>query len=277
MNTQETISSLQNPLVKQILRLQQKQSERSRSGLFVAEGRREVSLALGAGLKCHRLLLCPDIYREDPAYSLGNYLSGQLPVAKVSRQVYNKLAYRRDAEGVVLSGHQRPLSLEQLPLPETPLLLILEGIEKPGNLGAILRTADAAGVHAVILTDSQCDLYNPNTIRASLGCAFTVPVAGCTTDSAIGWLRDKRQWTEKQQPLLFAAVLQTQSKYYQANLSGAVALAFGAEDKGLSEGMRQAAHQLICIPMKGRIDSLNVGASVAILSFEVARQRDTTV
>ena len=269
---EEHISSLQNQLVKNIVRLQQKSSERRKSGMFAAEGRREVSLALSSGIRPVRLLLCPDIYTEDPSYPLKG--SDQLPlsVTTVSRAVYNKLAWRKDAEGVILVAKQADISPEKLSLPESPLLLVIEGVEKPGNLGAILRTADAAGVDALILTDSRTDIYNPNVIRSSLGCIFTVPVIRSGNHEAIQWITRTENW-KGSAPAVFSALLQTSIPYDEADMTGPTALVFGAEDKGLSDEWRAVSHQHIRIPMAGKIDSLNLAASAAILTFEAVRQR----
>ena len=269
---EEHITSLQNQLVKDIVRLQQKPAERRRSGLFVAEGRREVSLALSAGIRSVRLLLCPDIYMEDPAYPLPVPERQTHPVTTVSRTVYNKLAWRKDAEGVLLVGEQGDMSLKNLSLPESPLLLVIEGVEKPGNLGAILRTADAAGADALIVTDSRTDIYNPNVIRSSLGCLFSVPVVSCSNHEAIQWLTRAENW-KGTVPVIFSALLQTSIPYDEADMTGPTALVFGAEDKGLSDEWRAVSHQHIRIPMAGKIDSLNLAASAAILAFEVVRQR----
>ncbi len=267
---EERISSLQNPLVKQLLRLQQKSAERRRSGLFAAEGRREVSLALAGGFEAEQLLLCPDIYQEDPAYPIAPPPGS---AREVSRTVYNRLAWRSDAEGVILLGKQKQHSLSGLKLPRHPLILLLEGIEKPGNLGAILRTADAAGADALILADPKTDLYNPNTIRSSLGCAFTVPSAVCSSQEALDWISHSNEWQEAGAPRLILASLQASRHYFETDMSGGIVLAFGAEDKGLTPAFRETAHQSIRIPMAGAIDSLNLSASVAVLCFEAVRQR----
>ncbi|MGM0573816.1 MAG: TrmH family RNA methyltransferase [Bacteroidota bacterium] len=269
----EQIVSLQNPLIKQLVRLQQKASERAKTGLFIAEGRREVSLALSGRIKPHNLLICQDIYQEDPSYPIDALLSDQTDPTMISRAVYNKLAYRKDVEGVLLVGEQRDHSLSSLILPPDPLLIILEGVEKPGNLGAILRTADGAGVDGLILADEKAGIYNPNTIRASLGCVFTLPVAACSSETAITWLTRADNWQPGQRPTIYTAALQTEQNYYEADFRGATALAFGAEDKGLSAVWREASDKVIRIPMAGHIDSLNVSASVAILAFEAVRQR----
>ncbi len=269
---EEHISSLQNQLVKHIVRLQQKSAERRKTGMFVAEGRREVSLALSSGIRSVRLLLCPDIYTEDPAYPLPVPDLQTLPVTTVSRTVYNKMAWRKDTEGVLLVGKQGNMSLESLSLPESPLLLIIEGVEKPGNLGAILRTADAAGADALIVTDSRTDIYNPNVIRSSLGCLFSVPVVSSSNHEVIQWLTRPENWKDSV-PVVYSALLQTSIPYDEADMTGPTALIFGAEDKGLSDIWRAASHRHIRIPMTGKIDSLNLAASVAILTFEAVRQR----
>ncbi len=261
-----TITSTQNPLVKSILKLQQKASARKSAGLFVAEGRREVSLALAAGIQASHMLICPDIYMVDPAYPINLTAEENAPNIMVSRQVYNKLAYRKDVEGVILVGKTPHHVLEGLRLKKHPLLLVLEKVEKPGNLGAILRTSDAAGVDAVILTDPVTDIYNANVIRASMGCVFTLPVIECTARQAIDWLK-------KNHVSIYAAALQTETFYYGVEMRHATALVFGAENTGLNQAWRQAANQIIKIPMAGSIDSMNIAASAAILTFEAIRQR----
>ena len=265
------ISSLQNPLVKQVVRLQQKASERRKTGLFVVEGRREVSLAMSYGIEVDHLLISEEIYREDQLYPID--VNENQNLTYVSRAVYNKLAYRKDAEGVIMVGVQKPLSLGEQKLQANSLILVLEGVEKPGNLGAILRTADAAGVDLVILADAVTDVYSPNAIRASLGCVFTVPVVSCNGADSIRWLKDPDKHAGTSPPRIFAAALQTETIYHVCDMNGPVALVFGAEDKGLSEAWLTAAHQVIKIPMWGAIDSLNVAASVAVMCFEVRRQR----
>lgn len=259
------ISSLQNPLIKSIRRLQQKASERKKTALFVAEGRREVSLALAAGFVPEHLLLCEDIYHADDNYPVSWESIPPEKIANLSPSVYNKLAYRENVEGIILVGQQKPLSLQHLVLSSHPLILVLESVEKPGNLGAVMRTADAAGAELVILADPVADMYNPNVIRASLGCVFSVPVMVSDTPAAISWLK-------QQHIRILAAVLQTDTLYYQADMKGALALVFGSEDNGLSSEWREAADQLIKIPMSGSIDSLNISVSAAVLSYEAIRQ-----
>lgn len=262
----EHISSLQNPLVKHILRLQKKNQARKESGLFVAEGRREVSMALAGGIKVEKLLLCEALYRADPIYPvpMEDYQDGLL--VSLSRAVYNRLAYRKDSEGILLLGHQRQSSLGALSLPSLPLVLVIEAAEKPGNLGAVFRTAEAAGIHAVILAEAATDPWGPNAIRASLGSVFKVPFVSCGSPEALAWLK-------RMGVLVFAAALQNAIDCYGADFNKPAALVFGAEDKGLSPTWLHGADHRIHIPMGGTMDSLNLSASVAILCFEALRQR----
>ncbi len=269
------ITSTNNPLIKQVLKLQQKAGERKKTGLFVAEGRREVSLALKSGIIPAHILICIDLYTADKQYPVDLAMHEDV-LTEVSAAVYEKMAYRGHAEGVILVGHQAKVALSSLRLPENPLVLILEGLEKPGNLGAVLRTADAASVDAVIFADAKADMYNPNVIRASLGCLFTLQVTTSPTEETIRWLTAPGNWPGGQMPKLVAAALQTERMYFHADMRGPVALAFGTEDKGLSAPWRTLAGQPVRIPMMGHIDSLNVAASVAILTYEAVRQRLTS-
>jgi RNA methyltransferase, TrmH family len=266
------ITSSQNPLIKTIARLQQKAAERKNTGLFVIEGRREVSLALRARTTVEHLLYCREIFKPDPNYPTDIVFSGDHKLIEVSRSVYNKLAYRENTEGIMMVARRQDVCLKNLRTNPDPLILVLEGVEKPGNLGAILRTADAAGVDAVLICDQGTDIHNPNVIRSSLGCVFMVPVVTCAPEDALQWLRDTA-YRSGDRPKIFAAALQTATDIYSADFSGYTVLVFGAEDKGLSELWREAADELVRIPMAGSIDSLNVSVSVAVLTFEAVRQR----
>lgn len=260
------ITSLQNPLVKSIVRLQQKVSERKNTGTFVTEGRREVSLALQHGIKVEKLIVCRNLYNPDPVYPIDFKSLDDSQLIEVSDPVYRKMAYREGVEGIILLGRSTPLSLDNYQPGENPLIIILEGVEKPGNLGAILRTTDAAGAEAIFLCDTRTDLHNPNVIRASLGCVFSQKIIECGSLQAIHWLQQKKI-------NLFAASPDTSHLYYEADLSKPAAIAFGAEDTGLSTPWLKEAGRVIKIPMGGMIDSLNVSASVAIVTFEAIRQR----
>jgi len=262
----KTITSLQNPLVKSILDLQQKSSNRKSTGLFVAEGRREVSLAIANGYKVEFVIICHEIYKSDQSYPIDFDSINTEQLIEVSQKVYNKMAYRENAEGIIIIAHSKTTRLDQLNIARQPFFIILEGIEKPGNLGAVLRTADAVGATAVLMCDSKTDVYNPNTIRAAMGCTFTVPIVNCTSEQAIDWLK-------KIKVTIYAAALETQSFYTDADFTKPSAIAFGTEKFGLTKTWTDNADTIVKIPMKGKIDSLNVSVSVAIIAFETTRQR----
>jgi TrmH family RNA methyltransferase len=184
------ITSLRNPLVKNVLLLQEKARERTAQGLFVIEGFREIRLAVSSGFHLVSCFYCPEIVKS--ARDRESLLSQKdVEILEVSRPVYNRMAYRKDAEGILALAKPGINDFSSLHLSERPLILVLESVEKPGNLGAILRTADAANVDAVIICDPQTDLFNPNTIRSSIGCIFTVPVIVSTGTETLLWLKEK--------------------------------------------------------------------------------------
>ena len=251
----ERITSGQNPKIKDLLLLESKSRERKARGLFVVEGRREYVRAVEAGFRTETLFV-----REGEAEEVrADFV--------VSRQLYEKIACREGTEGIVAVMQARERSLQDLHLSPSPLVLVLESVEKPGNLGAVLRSADAAGVDAVLVCDPLTDLYNPNLIRASLGAAFSVQLAACRSEEAYGWLKEKGI-------AILTAQLQDSELYYRTDMVRPVALVFGTEDKGLSDYWRQRADAHIRIPMAGMMDSLNVSVSAAILAFEAVRQRN---
>ncbi|MBO4475243.1 MAG: RNA methyltransferase [Bacteroidales bacterium] len=196
----------------------------------------------------------------------GGDKNGRFRVFEVSREVYDKVAYRGGTEGIIAEVFARNLTLDELELPQNPLIAVLESVEKPGNLGAVLRSADAAGADALLVCDPLTDIYNPNVIRASIGAVFTVPVVACTSAEAIGWL--KRNGIR-----ILTAQLQDSSAYYDCDMRRGTALVMGTESTGLSQAWRDAADAHIRIPMLGRLDSLNVSVSASILLFEAVRQR----
>ena len=258
------ITNLQNQKKKSIVRLQQKSSERKSNKKFVIEGKREISIAQNSGFDIFEIYLCQDIFTEDPSYPI-NIVSNK--VIPVSSDVYNKLAYRKNVEGIIALASIKETGLSYITLSSNPLLLILETLEKPGNLGAILRTADAAGVDAVIVCDLKTDLYNPNVIRSSLGCVFSNQVVVCGAKDVINWL-NKNQFS------IYAATPEADNSYYAADYNKPTALVFGAESEGLTKQWEKALIQNISIPMKGKIDSLNVSVSVGVILYEVIRQRN---
>lgn len=262
----ELITSGQNPKIKDLLALQEKSRLRREKGLFVVEGRRELEHCLEAEYQIDTLFVCPDILDlTDETPLLRSYLD-RASVFEVSPAVYGKIAYREGTEGIVAEVVTPELTLAKLNLPENPLVMVLEAVEKPGNLGAVLRSADAAGADAVIICDPLTDLFNPNLIRASIGAVFTVPVVTATSEETIKYLKNKGI-------RILTAQLQDSVLYYDSDMRHGVALVMGTEATGLSQAWREAADAHIRIPMLGRLDSLNVSVSAAILLFEAVRQR----
>ncbi|MEO1009971.1 MAG: RNA methyltransferase [Bacteroidota bacterium] len=267
MNEITQITSLQNPLVKQISTLREKSRERRKSGLFVLEGQQELWLALDGGYILHTVLLNREICRKSDFLALLKDLDHKIPLAYVSREVYQKLAYRKTTEGILALAHAKNHSLEQLKLyRDNPLILVAQAPEKPGNIGALLRTADAAHLDALIIVDPKTDLYNPNTIRSSVGGIFTNTIALTDTATAISFLK-------KRNIAIYCAALTASKMYTEVDFTGPTALIMGTEADGLSEKWLKQSNQNIIIPMHGKLDSLNVSVSASILIFEALRQR----
>ena len=252
------LSSMQNPRIKQLLQLQQKSSERRKQGVFVVEGRRELQHCIESGYVVDTLFICPELL-VGVSYTAPHVFS-------VTPSVYEKIAYRGTTEGVVAVIRSRKWTLDDLVLSNNPLLMVLEGVEKPGNLGAILRSADAAKADAVIICDPLTDLYNPNLIRSSIGAVFTVPTIACASEDCIHFLQERKIQ-------ILTAQLQDSRLYYDADMRKGTAIVMGTEATGLTDMWRQVATSHIRIPMLGRLDSLNVSVSAAILLFEAVRQR----
>ena len=268
----ESITSAQNPKIKALLELQEKSKARKRTGLFVVEGRRELQHCIEAGFEPHTLFICRDIMTEKEFDRIlgaieENFTGMMCPIIEISRQLYDKIAYRGGTEGIIAELHCKDMSLESLELKENPLVVVLESVEKPGNLGAVLRSADASGADAVIVCDPLTDLYNPNLIRSSIGAIFTVPVTTATSEDAIRWLKERGI-------RIYTAQLQDSEWYYDTDMTGGTAIVMGTEATGLTDIWRKAADAHIKIPMLGRLDSLNVSVSAAILMFEAVRQRN---
>lgn len=262
------ISSLQNPLVKQLLQLQEKSRERKKSGLFIIEGQREIELALKGGYFLKTVLFCSDIIAEESLYSLKEQANSEADFIEITSEIYQKIAYRTTTEGFLAIAESKELSLKELKLnSKKPLILIAEAPEKPGNIGAILRTADAAHVDAVIIANPKTDLYNPNSIRSSVGCLFTNQLATGTTSEIIAFLKEHNI-------AIYSAILQKSVPYHTLDYTSATAIVVGTESTGLSQEWRDAATKNIHIPMQGEIDSMNVSVAAGILIFEAKRQRN---
>lgn len=263
----ELITSAQNPKIKRLLALQRDSSLRRQEGLFVVEGQRELEHCISSGFTIDTVFICGDLFRGEVFLS-ENFAS--LRIFEVSREVYERIAYRGGTEGVIAEVRVKSRRLEELELPERPLVVVLESVEKPGNLGAVLRSADAAGADAVIVCDPLTDLWNPNLIRASIGAVFTVPVVACSSEEAIDWLKSRGI-------RILTAQLQDSELYYDTDMKCGTALVMGTESTGLSDRWREAADAHIRIPMLGSLDSLNVSVSAAILLFEAVRQRQSGI
>ena len=285
----ETITSAQNRKVKELLTLVEKSKARSAAGLFVVEGQRELGHCLDAGFIPETLFICGEVMAVqnnavngaktghlteniegkdglDALIAKAEALNPRLGVVQIPAFLYEKVAYRGSTEGIIAEVHSVPRSLEDLRLGERPLVMVLESVEKPGNLGAVLRSADAAGADAVIVCDPLTDIWNPNLIRSSVGAVFSVPVAVCTSADAIAFLK-------KRGIRIFTAQLQDSEWYYDTDMTGATALVMGTESTGLTQAWRDSADAHIKIPMLCRLDSLNVSVSAAVLLYEAVRQR----
>ena len=282
----EQVTSAQNPKIKNLLLLQEKSKARREQGLFVVEGRRELEHCIEAGFKVRTVFVCPEVAGTDSFASLGMTKGASLGMTvschseeaegrrenlhlvEIPEALYRKVAYREGTEGVLAEVEVRERRLEDLATGEHPLVMVLESVEKPGNLGAVLRSADAAKADAVIVCDPLTDLWNPNLIRASLGAVFTVPTVCASSAETIDWLRARGI-------RILTAQLQDSSWYYDTDMTGGTALVMGTESTGLTDVWRRAADAHIRIPMLGRLDSLNVSVSAAILLFEAVRQRNS--
>jgi RNA methyltransferase, TrmH family len=257
------ISSVQNPFIKSLVQLQEKAKSRKQSGTFLIEGQREITLALKGGYTLQTILFVPEIISFE---SIVSQVNQKVEYIEITKEVYQKLAYRDTTEGVLAIAETKSLLLADLKLSENPLILVAEGIEKPGNIGAILRTADAANIDAVIIANPKSDLYNPNVVRSSVGCLFTRQIATDTTENVIEYLKQNNI-------NFYSATLQNSTAYHTQNYTLPTALVVGTEATGLTQNWRNQSTSNIIIPMQGEIDSMNVSVAAAILLFEAKRQR----
>lgn len=261
------LTSTTNPRLKSLVKFGRRRA-RDEAGVAVVEGYEELALAIESGILAQAIYYCTDLMQHpdqqqrliDAARAAGSQ------TISLSRSVFEKVAYREGPDGFLAVLPAVGGDLSSLRLPPAPLLLVAEGIEKPGNLGAMLRTADAAGVDAVIAVDPTTDWSNPNVIRGSKGTVFTVPVAATTLDELVPWLgaRGIR---------LVATTPDTTTPHTDADLTGPVAIAVGTEKHGLTDAALAAADVAVRIPMAGRVNSLNVGVAAAVVVYEAVRQR----
>lgn len=271
----ETVTSAQNPKIKELLALQEKSRLRREKNLFVVEGKRELGHCMDAGYLIRTLFTCPEICQEQDIEEISEKILSQGPLPgqcepsliEIPAALYEKVAYRGGTEGLIAETVIRPFGLQDLTVGENPLIVVLESVEKPGNLGAVLRSADSAGADAVIVCDPLTDLYNPNLIRASIGAVFSVPTVTAGSQETIDWLKARNI-------RILTAQLQDSGLYYDTDMTAGTAIVMGTESTGLTDIWRKNADRHIRIPMLGKLDSLNVSVSAAILLYEAVRQRN---
>jgi TrmH family RNA methyltransferase len=259
------ISSTANPRVKQLLGLRRRRA-RDEAGLTLVDGTDELSLALDAGVRPAEVFVCTELLTGEAPAVLSRASDLGAEIVHLSTDVFTKVAYREGPDGVLATVPAPRTHLRDLATPTDPLLLVCQGIEKPGNLGAMLRTADAAGLDGVIATDPVTDVGNPNVIRASKGTVFAVPLATATTTETLRWLQDR-------DVRLVVTTPDTDTDYTDSDYSGGVAVAVGSEKYGVSEDVLRAASDRVRIPMLGKANSLNVASAAAIVLYEAVRQR----
>lgn len=262
------ITSKQNPAVKKIIGLRNRR-DRQQAGMTLVDGFEELMCAIKSGVKVDHLYYCPELMGSGQERKAVELITGGMAATEFSRQVFEKVAYREGADGWLAVVPEPKMRLQDLDLPKKPLLLVCEAVEKPGNLGAMLRTADAAGVDAVISVNGVTDWGNPNVIRASKGAVFTVPAVDTTYEDFMKWLREKKIQ-------LIASTPDTSTLYTEPDLTLGVALTVGSEKYGHSQKWLDTADKKVLIPMVGKINSLNVATSAALLVYEAVRQRATS-
>ncbi|WP_427872624.1 TrmH family RNA methyltransferase [Flavobacterium sp. MMS24-S5] len=257
------ITSIQNPFIKSLVLLQEKSKARKQTGTFLIEGQREISLAIKGGYEIETVLFLPELVSES---EINKLIQNTFQIIEINKEVYQKLAYRDTTEGILAIAKTKSLKLSDLKLSDNPLILVVESLEKPGNIGAVLRTADAANLDAVLIANPKSDLYNPNIVRSSVGCLFTNQIATGTSEEIIAFLKENKI-------NFYSATLQNSTSYHTQNFTTPTALVVGTEAIGLTQQWRDEATQNIIIPMQGEIDSMNVSVAAAILIFEAKRQR----
>ena len=258
------ITSKSNPKIKNVVKLQ-KSSERREQNRIIIEGRREIERAVACGFVVDTLFVCNEITRGagDGDYEVGIKAN---VVEEVSKDVFEKIAYREGSDGLLAVAIPKYSDIRDFKPKKNPLIIVLETVEKPGNLGAVMRTADAAGADAVIIADPRTDLYNPNAIRASIGTIFSVPLFSCSSETCIAWLKAN-------DIKIYCTYLQASIDYLDADFRESSAIVMGTEATGISDIWVEAADQNLIIPMNGIADSLNVSVTTAIVVFEAVRQR----
>ncbi len=264
------ISSVQNPVIKRLFQIQEKSRVRKKEGVFIVEGIRETELAIKGGYHIKEIFFNAKLFSEEGLLNMFGNLRDQPEITEISAEIYEKLAYRGSTEGLIVIAQFKDLRLHQLELKNKNLLiLVAEAPEKPGNIGALLRTADAAKVDAVLIANPKTDVFNPNIIRSSVGCVFTTKLGVGTTTEIIEYLKQK-------QVNIYAAALEASVNYVDVDFQKSSAIVVGTEATGLSKEWLENSTQNIIIPMQGVIDSMNVSVAAGILIFEAKRQRRFT-
>ncbi|MCD6378933.1 RNA methyltransferase [bacterium] len=270
IENQPDITSAKNPGIKSLILLRKKH-ERDKTGLTSIEGVREIKAAIRAAVPLKNIYCCPEIIKSNEELSLLESLkSMDHELITVSRHVFSKIAYRNTTGGFVAIAAPHKAGLEDLPEDHNPFYLVADNVEKPGNIGALLRTADGAGASALIASDLKTDLFNPNIIRSSLGAVFTVPTVKAGSDETITWLKGKKI-------MIISSSPDSNLLYTDIDLTLPCAIIAGSENQGLSEKWFSASDHIVNIPMKGGVDSLNVSAAGAILLYEALRQRSLKI
>ena len=260
------ITSTQNPAIKHAVRLRNRR-DREKEQLTILEGYRELTRGREYGMKLKEVFFAPEFFLGENEYPFLEMLASEgVKVSEVASHLLLKMTYRERPEGLIAIAEMRRHTLDNIPLHPDGFYLVAEAVEKPGNLGSILRSADAAGVDGLIICNKCTDIYNPNVIRASTGALFAVPLAEATSQEAFDWLR-------KNKIRMLAATPHTDTVYTDVDMTGPVAIVVGTEQYGLSDLWMQHADLPVVIPMLGKIDSLNVATATTILLYEAARQR----
>lgn len=261
------ITSMQNPQVKAAVKLQNRR-ERDQTGLFLIEGYRELSRALKGDVGIDKIFFCPELFLGENEDALIKEIASHGGTAYIcTKAVFSKMSYRDRPDGLLAVAKQMQVTLSSLAKKENPLYVVAEGIEKPGNLGSIMRSADGVGADGVIVCDRCTDIYNPNVVRASVGTLFTLPVVEATGDEVLTWLKENNISIVATSP---AASL----SFTETEVHGPVAIVVGTEQLGLTERWLTSADHKVSIPMKGTADSLNVATATTLLLYEVLRQRN---
>lgn len=262
----EVLSSAQNPKIKLALELLNSKG-RKKHKLFIAEGLREIQIAIKSGFEPTHIFFNSEFIDKKGSHHFKSFPIPYSQIFEVEKKLFSRFAYREDTEGIAGIFQSRKMALSELTLKKNPLILVLESVEKPGNLGAILRTADAAAIDAILICDPVIDLYNPNVIRSSIGCIFSQKIVICPSEKAIIWLKDRKI-------NIYSTALTADRYYHNVDFRSSSAIVMGTEANGLSDIWLKNCDTQIKIPMLGKIDSLNVSNATAIIAYEAMRQRE---